>query len=74
MMPWVKQARLAHDSSKARGWVDDLTWWSCGRPDELVEAVVKVEGLIATLRKSYDLVANHLKSACWETASCWSKH
>ena len=62
MMPWVKQARLKHESSKARGWVDDLTWWGHGTPDTLVEAVTHVEALVVTLRNSYDLVANHVKS------------
>ena len=62
MMPWVKQARQMHADSKARGWVDDLAWWGRGPPDTLVQAVVEVEGLVATLRDSYDLVANHIKS------------
>ena len=62
MMPWVVQARRTLDGCHARGWVDDLTWWSKGPPGALIQAVEEVEGLIGTLRDSYDLVTNRVKS------------
>ena len=61
-MPWIKMARRTHEPCQARGWVDDLTWWGRGQPDALVQAVGEVEQLVTTLRDSYDLVANHIKS------------
>ena len=65
-MPWVKQARLAHDPCSARAWVDDLTWWGRGETGALCEAVSKVEELVLTLCEEYDLVANLTKSCVLE--------